>query len=265
MRWIAAWIVTLLTLVTAAAQEDAAEPSRPPENIQIGLSTDHVLITSDFSGANLTIFGALENLDPTIATRGRYDVIVVLEGPTRAVRVREKERVVGMWINTRSQDYLGVPISYSLASTRPLQDITGGDRYRQLSLGSQYIYLRPDEEGASVANLALFTQALRDAKRANGSYTEIAGGVEFLSRTLFRATLRLAPNVPVGTHRARAFLFRNGEFMKESSAILSIRKAGFEQQVFTISREYGMFYGIFAVLLAVFIGWIGSMVFQRKT
>jgi len=38
------------------------------------------------------------------------------------------------------------------------------------------------------------------------------GGVEFLSQSLFRASLPLSPSVPVGTHKARAFLFKNGVF-----------------------------------------------------
>ena len=46
--------------------------------------------------------------------------------------------------------------------------------------------------------------------------------MQFLSQNLFRATLTLAPNVPVGTHKARAFLFRNGVFVKENSAQLAI-------------------------------------------
>ena len=58
------------------------------------------------------------------------------------------------------------------------------------------------------------------------------GGVEFLSQSLFRASLKLAPNVPVGTHKARAFLFRNGVFIKENSAQLAIVKSGFEQRIF---------------------------------
>ena len=62
-------------------------PSKPPqEGIQIGLSTDRVAITADFSGADLTIFGALENADPLVSRQGRYDVIVVLEGPARSGR-----------------------------------------------------------------------------------------------------------------------------------------------------------------------------------
>jgi uncharacterized protein (TIGR02186 family) len=108
-----------------------------------------------------------------------------------------------------------------------------------------------------------FTEALRDRKRATGLYNERIGGVQFLSQNLFRATVELAPNVPVGTHKARAFLFRNGVFIKETSAQLAILKAGFEQSIFLASRDYGFLYGVFAVLLAILTGWLGRLLFRK--
>ena len=100
-------------------------------------------ITSDFTGADLTIFGALDNADPLLLRQGRYDVVVVLEGPARPVVVRKKTRVLGMWINTESETFVNVPVSYSVATTRQPQDITDTESYRQLSLGADYIYLQP--------------------------------------------------------------------------------------------------------------------------
>jgi uncharacterized protein (TIGR02186 family) len=69
--------------------------------------------------------------------------------------------------------------------------------------------------------------------------------------------------VPVGTHRARAFLFRSGLFIKENSAQLAIVKSGFEQSVATASVEYSMFYGLFAVALAMLTGWLGRIIFRK--
>ncbi|MGO4836000.1 TIGR02186 family protein, partial [Rhizobiaceae sp. 2RAB30] len=91
----------------------AAAQDTFPETIEIGLSTDKVAITADFTGADLTIFGALDNADPLISRQGRYDVIVVLEGPARPVVVRRKDRILGMWINAESETFVNVPVSYS--------------------------------------------------------------------------------------------------------------------------------------------------------
>ena len=268
---LAALLAALAGSHGAAAQEQAqaavatvSPAAAQPEQIQIGLSIDHLSITSDFSGANLTIFGALDNVDPLVSRQGRYDVVVVLEGPARPVMVRRKDRVLGMWINTQSETFVNVPESYSVATTRNFQDMAEPATYRQLSLGPEYIHLESLYSGEPPATIAEFRSALRERKKSAGLFNERIGGVQFLSQTLFRATVVLAPNVPVGTHRARAFLFKNGAFVGESSAQLAIYKAGFEQSLYEAAHQYSLFYGLFAVLLAGVTGWAGSIIFRRE-
>lgn len=258
-------LLALLLAGPAGAQQVEPEqvPAREPESIEIGLSTDRVAITSDFSGADLAIFGALDNADPLIHRQGRYDVVVVLEGPSRPVVVRKKSRVLGVWINTEAETFVNVPVSYSVATTRAPQDITDPDSYKRLALRAANVHIQPLDPDGNPAKLAEFIQALRERKRETGLYSERVGGVQFLSQSLFRARLTLAPNVPVGTHRARAFLFRNGVFIKETSAPLAILKAGFEQRIFRAAHDYSLLYGVFAVALAIITGWLGRLVFRR--
>lgn len=233
------------------------------ETVEIGLSTETIAITSNFGGANLTIFGALDNADPLIQRQGRYDIIVVLQGPARNLVVRKKARYLGVWVNASSETFIGVPLSYLLASTRNLQDIAADKTYRQLSVGTHNFYLTPEDPASLSGNIPKFGNELRDIKTRQGLYSQRVGGVEFISKTLFRATLTLPANVPVGRHRARALLFRNGVFLREANAGLEIVKAGFEQTVFEAAHRYSLFYGLFAVCLAVFTGWFGRILFKR--
>jgi uncharacterized protein (TIGR02186 family) len=262
-RLIATLTLAALSLLAspASAQQPAVNPMA--ESIQIGLSTNRVEITADFSGADLTIFGSVENADPQVSRQGRYDVIVVLEGPARPVVVRRKDRLLGMWINMESETFVNVPVSYSVATTRPPQDITNPNNYKQLALGADNLHIEPLDRDGNPATLQEFRLALRDRKTASGLFNMRVGGVEFLSPSLFRASLPLSPNVPVGTHRARAFLFRNGLFIKENSAQLVIVKSGFEQAVARLSVNHSVFYGFAAVALAMLTGWLGRIVFRR--
>lgn len=255
--------VALATFLASIMPLGASAQEGIPEGIQIGLSTDRVSITSDFAGAELTIFGALDNADPLISRQGRYDVVVVLEGPARPVIVRKKTRFLGMWINTQSEAFKDVPASYSMALTRAPQDITDPDGYRRLALGADNLYLQPLDADGDPKTIEEFTAALRERKEATGLYSTRVGGVRFLSQNLFRATLTLAPNVAVGTHRARAFLFRNGNFLRETSAQLTIRKAGLEQRLYEFAQQHGMIYGILAVLVAIVTGWLGRVIFHK--
>ena len=105
------------------------------ESFEIGLSTDQIGITSDFTGTRLVVFGALDNADAKLLRQQRYDIVVALVGPRRGVVVREKERTLGLWINRGSESFNSVPASYALASTRPLGDITREGLRVSLSMG----------------------------------------------------------------------------------------------------------------------------------
>jgi len=248
---------------TTRPNETREKPTAPTEAIEIGLSTETIAITSNFRGTNLTIFGALDNADPLIRRQGRYDIIVVLQGPERDLVVRKKERYLGVWVNAESQTFLGVPLSYSLASTRNLQDIADPKVFRQLSIGVDNFYLAPKAADKTDSNVPLFSKELREIKMRQGLYSQRIGDVEFISPTLFRATLSLPTNVPVGRHRARALLFRNGTFVREANTSLQIVKAGLEYRIYEAAQNYSLPYGLFAVFLAVITGWFGRLLFRK--
>ncbi|MGH6763002.1 MAG: TIGR02186 family protein [Phyllobacterium sp.] len=250
-------------LIIAGSQSASAQPAPNTESIEIGLSTETISITSGFGGTELTVFGAVDNADPLIQRQGRYDVIVILEGPRKNLVVRRKDRIAGIWINAESVTFLNVPLSYSLASTRNLQDITTEKVYKQLTLGVNNLFLEPEPGFTSNEVLAEFSRELPRVKTKQRLYTQRIGDVQFLSATLFRATLYLPANVPTGMHKARAFLFRNGEFLRESSTNLQIVKAGLEQRIFHAAHEYSFLYGLFAVFLAVITGWFGRILFRK--
>ena len=59
-------------------------------------------------------------------------------------------------------------------------------------------------------------------------------------------------------------LSTNLDLMHEQEArVLEVIKAGFEQYVADTARDYGLLYGLATALMALAIGWFGSVVFRR--
>lgn len=241
----------------------AAAPGMP-ETFEIGLSTEQIVIASNFSGARLVVFGALDNADGRVLRQGGYDIIVALEGPKTPIVVREKERMLGLWVNRGAESFESAPASYSLASTRRLTDIAPQGVLEQLSIGVEN--LRTDlgrDPAAQAPNRDQYATALRRIRLDRGLYYQAFGTVEFVSATLFRAELVLPADLPVGPHIARAFLFRNGVFLRERDEKLWVVKSGFETYVSNLAERYGFLYGVFAVVLAIVTGWFGRVIFRR--
>ena len=207
-------------------------------------------ITADFAGADLTIFGAIENADPLLSRQGRYDVIVVLEGPARPVVVRRKDRVLGMWINIdvgNLRQRAGVLFDGHHAPAaghhRPEQLPATVARRRQPAHRSRWT-----RSAAPATHRGIHRGAARaeDGDRAlQRAHRRRAVPV---ARACSAPRCTLAPNVPVGTHKARAFLFRNGVFIKETSAQLAIVQVRLRADASTASpATTACLYGLFAV------------------
>jgi uncharacterized protein (TIGR02186 family) len=250
LHWAA--FLAALFLCTAAKADD----------LVAGLSTDLIQITSNFTGTDIVLFGAIEPTEEAGPARDQ-DLVVVIRGPQLDLTVRRKARILGIWINREQIEFTGLPGYYFLASTRPLDDIAPLATLQRFRLGTANLEsttrgnMDPEEAAAFRA------AAIRDRKREH-LYWESPTGIEFLSRTLFRARIPVPAAVPPGEYRAEVYLFQNGTVVSAQSSPLYIDKSGFERQVYNYAYQASFAYGFAAVLMAFAIGWAGFLAFRQR-
>ena len=228
-----------------------------------GLSTDLIQITSNFTGADIVLFGAIEpaeELGPT----GEQDLVVVIRGPALDMTVRRKARMFGVWINREQVAFTGLPGYYFLASTRPLDDIASLQTQQRFRLGTANLEYATNAGIAPEEANAFRAADIRDRKRV-GLYWESPTGIEFLSRTLFRARIPVPASVPPGLYRAEVYLFQGGTVVSAQSSPLFIDKTGFERRVYDFAFQRSVAYGISTVLMAIVFGWLASVAFRPRT
>ncbi|TBW37151.1 hypothetical protein EYW49_11815 [Siculibacillus lacustris] len=242
-------------LATAAPVPVAAE------TLVAALSRDRVSIESNFTGTEVTVFGTIE-ADPNDPPRPRgWDVVVSLTGPRRAVVVRRKEPVAGLWINRESLVIADVPLFAAVASTLPLDRVTDAATAARLGLGRAGFAGTVTE--AADARTAAFRLALHRLQSSNGRWAEQPTGVTFLGRRLFSATLPIPADVPIGPYRARVTLFADGRPLADQTLDLIVAKSGFEQGVADLATHRPILYGLLAVAMALVTGWLGGVLFRR--
>lgn len=256
-------LLLLLPVGNSVAQIPMGEASTGKEGLDIGVSTNEIAITSDFRGADLTVFGAMTNADDLLLAIGNYDIIVTLEGPRDYATVRKKERIFGVWVNTDSMIFEQVPESYSIASTRQLDDPTQLPPINTAGVGIEHLALNPIGYIRDVGELSDFREAYRRLKLAGGLYQKEASGVRFVSSSLFRASLRLPANVPDGVHIVRAYLFKSGTLITQREIPLRVVKTGLEQAITDTAHNQPFAYGLLCVLIALVTGWGASIVFRK--
>lgn len=58
------------------------------------LMDDSVLLTSNFNGAKLTMFGAVQ-----LAGDTNTDIVIIIRGPNRQAWITKKSKIMGLWID----------------------------------------------------------------------------------------------------------------------------------------------------------------------
>lgn len=257
------------------------------ETVVAGLSQSDVLITADFDGSNILVFGAVRREAPP-PEGAPLEVVITVQGPARPVVVRRKERRLGIWVNTDAIEIAEAPSFYAIAATGPIDEVLSAEENRRFRVtvpraigpaapltAGRPGALAPGQSGPSGpapaapaptptqgAESQAFIDAMIRIRTASGVYETTPGGVGFEQDTLFRAEFALPANLTEGLYRSRIFLTRDGAVVDVLVKDISVRKVGLERWLYHLSRREPLIYGMLSVALAVLAGWGASAAFR---
>ena len=69
-------------------------------------------------------------------------------------------------------------------------------------------------------------------------FQESDDAIGFIGRSLFRGSIDLPVNVPIGRYTTQVFLFRDGKLLSQSQSSLQVHKVGFERVVYMLAFRY---------------------------
>lgn len=247
------WL-TLLLLISA--------PLRA-EELTVMMSTQDVAITSNYTGARVTVFGLIERDATAISRSGKYDIVVTVSGTSSGVQVRSKEHFGPLWVNRNLQRYANVPDYYAVLSSGPIDAVANEAARERLKLGLGHI-LPPLRDLPDELNPDKFArEALQRLRRKSGLLIEDARGVQMPRPNLFAAYVPLPAAAPPGRYVVTATVLSDGIPLKSTNTSFVVRKTGFEAYVAANARDNGWLYGLATAALAAIFGFLGNVVFRR--
>jgi uncharacterized protein (TIGR02186 family) len=247
----------LLSLgLTAAAEEQR------PEVVQSDISMREISIQSNFTGVEIVLFGSIDFSKAPAPDEKPYDVIMVVRGPDRPLVVRRKERIAGLWMNGDSKTFSAVPDFYAVLASRPFRAIASEETLKPLGIGFANLDYGKTVEGDNTddefrANLVRLQQERR-------LFQESDDAIGFIGRSLFRGSVDLPVNVPIGRYTTQVFLFRDGKLLSQSQSSLQVHKVGLERVVYMLAYRYPLTYGLLAVVIAMSAGLLAWTAFRRE-
>jgi uncharacterized protein (TIGR02186 family) len=217
-----------------------------------------VSITTNFSGSEIFVFGAVKREAP--AHLGRLDVIIEITGPPSRVQIRRKERLFGIWVNRDEVVVDRAPSFYALAATGPLDEVLTYTEDLRHRIGIDH-QVRMTDPGP-VTHPQEFRRAVMRLRQRAGLYFDVPWGVRVVDDTLFTTHIGLPANLVEGDYAARVFLLHDRQVTDVFRTVIDVRKVGLERWVYTLSREQPALYGLLSVLLALAAGWTASEAFR---
>lgn len=252
--------LALLSALTLALSCVAARAER----LVLSLSSEQIAITSNFTGADLALFGVIERDAGTIARNTGYDVVVTVRGPRGSVVVREKGAFGPLWLNLDNRRYIAIPSFIATLTNRPIEEIAGDLMRGKLNLGIDAL-VPPQGRRTEIfdPDEPQFRQALMRLRRQEGLFVEDPRGVTMLGPNMFRAAIRIPGIAPLGRYDVEAALLSDGVPLARGAVAFTVIKGGFEQRLATASRERGLVYGLLTAVMAVALGWLATVIFRR--
>jgi len=234
------------------------------ETLITSLSNHRVLINSNYTGTSIAVFGAIERDAQTIARATSYDVVVTVRGPRQLLTVREKQKVGPVWVNQEQQKFPLAPAYLSVLTSKPIDEITSVQLRQRQKIGLAAIINAPDftyERGGGADRE--FREALYRLKAQEGLYLEDERGVTFLTPDIFRASIPLPATAPPGEYDVQVVLFADTVILASTVTHFELVKTGFEEQVGAVARDWSLAYGLATAAMAIFFGWLASVIFRR--
>lgn len=224
--------------------------SAPARALTVDVSDETIRVTTGFTGANLTVFGTQDQ---------KGDVVIVVKGPPRKMTVRRKTSVGGLWTNTSSREFKGVPSFYETAAASTLDTIAPETVLRENRIGADNLVIgRTDDEGKEPYVDALFENRV-DKKL----FVRDVVPLTYPGPNLFKARFAIPASVTAGEYTVLAYLFENGKIVAQTSVPFEIVPEGLSADLRRFATQNGFLYGLAGMAMAIVAGWLATVLLKR--
>jgi uncharacterized protein (TIGR02186 family) len=188
---------------------------------------------------------------------------VTVRGPREAVTVRQKEQLGPIWLNRSQRKFVQVPSFLAVVSSRPVDDTVSEVMRRRFRLGVQAVVSAPEFTVGRGGEGEQFRDALVRLKGRDRLYFESPRAVTFVTGEFFRAPIPLPATAPVGNYDVEVSLLADGIVVTRRNASFELVKTGLEEQITEFARDRPVMSGFLAAGMALFFGWLASVIFRR--
>ncbi len=218
-----------------------------------GISTNEINIDTKFNGTDILLFGAKGDAG---------NIVITVRGPKKDFIITKKEKLLGVWYNGRRVKFQDSFSYYSIFSTFE-DNKTTKHLLSQLELGANNLKFKTKNSHISEKEKADFTLKLIEKLENKDLYSIGTNKIDFLDETLFKVILNFPKNISRGVYTVEIYLINDDNLISFQSIPIYVNQVGLSAQISDYAHQQSFLYGIFAVLIALIIGWLANYIFAR--
>jgi hypothetical protein len=224
------------------------------ESLNLQVTPQVVEIGTFYQGQAVTVTGTIP--------RGTEAVAEVL-GRTGQQKLMRKGRRGGLWMNVGELDISGVPSLYMVMSTSPSL-LAAADREAPWGFAAikQHLTFSGDLKPNETAE---FRAQFLELKKSEKLYVADPGALKASPQgdlITVKGTFWLPANVKPDTYQVCLAAVQQGQVITRQCIDLKVQMVGFPALFSSLAYEHGAWYGILAVLIAIFTGFIMGYLFK---
>lgn len=228
-------------------------------SIVADLSIDSININTGFNGAELFLFGTYDGKDGD-------DLFVFIEGPKTEATIYKKEYIYGIWVNRENVKFKDVPSFYYSIFSNENPNEKNLTYLKNNNLDNFNLDFSETNK-KNIKDITLWKETFRNKMKKDKYWILKKGAkpenIEIKNNKLFRAPVILPASVLPGEYKVKILQLRDGLKISEENTNIFVKKTGFEARVYSFAHDYSALYGIFAIILAVFAGYLAALSFRK--
>lgn len=248
----------LYTLIFIIACSMILFPGSNALSITSTVSPDHISVNSLYRGSKIVVTGEIE--------AGR-EAIIKISSPVIRTHLRKKGKAGGiLWMNIGELEFNPVSEIYLLYTTQELNSILNESEQDKYGIGydafRRSVEVSPVTDGAERAR---WIKEFIKFKESNRIYGLFQGKIETRTKgnkKTYSLTVDWPYQAPPREYTVSAYTVKNGLISGESSSTLVVEKVGVLRFLSNMAFNNAAVYGIVSIFIAVFAGFIVSMVFK---
>ena len=214
------------------------------QNLIAGFLDNNIDIDVGFTGKKLSYFGAIDI---------QGDLVIIVTGPRKKIKVFKKEKKIWFWLNSSSRIFADVPSYYFVATSRPLNQMKNDSFLKINQIGLENLRFEGAEEIEEIER-AKWRNGIIDSMRKMGNYFSKNGNIDIIDEHLFKTEISFPSDIAEGVYIVDTLLLKNDSVIGSNRSFINVSKSGLGEKVYLFATEKGLLYGIFAVIAAMLFG-----------